>query len=66
VLEFPGIRGARLTGAGWGGCAIATGDPQALSAVSGPLEASYAQKFPHVPRSWIVRPADGARIEDEP
>lgn len=63
VLEYPGIRGARLTGAGWGGCAIATGDPQALSAATGPLEASYARMFPHVARSWIVRPADGARIE---
>jgi galactokinase len=64
VLEYPGIRGARLTGAGWGGCAIATGDPQALSAAARPLEASYVRKFPHVARSWMVRPADGARIED--
>jgi galactokinase len=63
VLKFPGIRGARLTGAGWGGCAIATGEAEALSAVVAPLEASYGRQFPHQPRSWIVRPASGARIE---
>jgi galactokinase len=64
VLELPGIRGARLTGAGWGGCAIATGEPEALSAVVAPVEAAYAKQFPHQARSWIVRPAHGTQIEE--
>ena len=41
-----GVRGARLTGAGWGGCAIATGEPDALSALAGPLEHEYARTVP--------------------
>jgi hypothetical protein len=28
-----------------------------------PLEAAYANEFPHHARSWVVRPAGGARIE---
>jgi galactokinase len=63
ALALPGVRGARLTGAGWGGCAIATGDVDALSAAATPLAASYARQFPHSARSWVVRPAGGARIE---
>ncbi len=43
-----GITGARLTGAGWGGCAIAVGNPQALATFGG---------------GWITHAAAGARIE---
>jgi galactokinase len=64
ALAFPGVRGARLTGAGWGGCAIATGEADALSAAAAPLEAAYAREFPHHARSWVVRAAGGARIEE--
>ena len=43
-----GITGARLTGAGWGGCAIAVGNPRALSTLGA---------------GWITHAAAGARIE---
>jgi galactokinase len=43
-----GITGARLTGAGWGGCAIAVGNPSALATLGA---------------GWITHAAAGARIE---
>jgi galactokinase len=43
-----GVSGARLTGAGWGGCAIAVGNPQALATLG---------------TGWITHAAAGARIE---
>jgi galactokinase len=43
-----GVTGARLTGAGWGGCAIAIGNPRALATLGG---------------GWITHAAAGARIE---
>lgn len=47
---IPGVYGARLTGAGFGGCVVALSERGAISdpnALSG--------------RGWIVHPADGAR-----
>jgi galactokinase len=43
-----GVTGARLTGAGWGGCAIAVGAPRALA------QLGYG---------WITHASAGARIE---
>jgi galactokinase len=64
ATAWPGIRGARLTGAGWGGCAIATGESDALAAMAEPVTAAYARRFGRPGRSWLVRPVGGARIED--
>lgn len=48
--ENEGVLGARLTGAGMGGCAVALTRPGALGEVLG--------QRPH----WVVRPSDGARL----
>lgn len=49
LRSVPGVHGARLTGAGFGGCVVALCERGALEG--------------HRPdRSWVVRPAEGARV----
>jgi galactokinase len=66
ALREDGVRGARLTGAGWGGCAIAIGAHDALVAAAARLTPTYQQAFGLEPRAWISRAASGARVDLEP
>jgi galactokinase len=59
-----GVTGARLTGAGWGGCAIAVGDLDALAAAAEEVSSSYESRFGRQPGTWLTRAGSGARIED--
>ena len=63
MRQSEGISGARLTGAGWGGCAIAVGSKEALGAVRDKTAAAYEAKFGLQPRIWLTFAGDGARIE---
>jgi len=63
AMRQPGVNGARLTGAGWGGCAIAFGSREALLALEEALPASFQQAIGHAPRTWLVTADDGARVE---
>lgn len=58
-----GVRGARLTGAGWGGCVIVVGDEGALTAAAPVLARDYRARFGLVPRLWLSSAAAGARAE---
>lgn len=49
ALERPGVRGARITGAGFGGCIVVLADPIADLGELGTDR-------------WQVRPSDGARV----
>jgi galactokinase len=66
AMRYEGIRGARLTGAGWGGCAIAVGSLDALDAASAPIAVDYARVFARQPQVWLSRASDGVRVDVAP
>jgi galactokinase len=67
VVDFAsgadGIDGARMTGAGWGGCAIAVGAEDALRALASAIVAPYEQRWKRRPRTWLTHASEGARLD---
>lgn len=63
AMDTPGVDGARLTGAGWGGCAIAVGEPMALDTLAATIAAEYPTRWGHAARTWRTRASDGAKID---
>ena len=61
--EVPGCYGARLTGAGFGGCAIALAHVEAVDALSARLVERYTDVFTREPAVYIVYPAEGVAAQ---
>lgn len=59
----PGCYGARMTGAGFGGCAVALVEPGAVEAFSEAVTATYRQNTGLEARIYACQPAAGASLE---
>jgi galactokinase len=63
VRRVPGVYGARLTGAGFGGCVVAVGEKDSASAIEAAVRARYDPKYGVVAPVWSVRPSAGAEVK---
>lgn len=64
AVEVPGCYGARLTGAGFGGCAIALAAEDAVPALQQHVGAAYQAQFAQAPHIYVTHAANGvAAIE---
>ncbi|TAJ03057.1 MAG: galactokinase [Planctomycetota bacterium] len=61
ACALDGVYGARLTGAGFGGCVVVLLHPRASAALAPALEAEFARRFGRVPRVTIYASSDGPR-----
>ncbi len=58
--SVPGCLGARLTGAGFGGCTVNLVEQRAVPAVVAAIERDYPARTGRTPRVYICRAVDGA------
>jgi galactokinase len=63
LRNVPGTVGARLTGAGFGGCVIALIRDNAVETAVAAVKANYPTRFPASSpvSAWPIRPSDGAK-----
>ena len=65
-LVAAGSLGARLTGAGFGGCVVAACDPDTVDAVAAAAVAGYRQRTGLEPTAFVCRAVDGAHRFEPP
>lgn len=58
----PGCYGARMTGAGFGGCAVAVIEAQAADQFVAAVTAAYQKRTGHVPAVYVCRATNGAEV----
>ena len=59
-----GIFGCRLTGGGFGGCAVALITAAMKESIASRMRATYMQQFGIEPTMFVSRPATGAAVEE--
>lgn len=62
--DFEGVKGARLTGAGMGGCAIVLLEKKTVQGYSRQLSGLYEERFGRKPEFYEVQPVNGAFYEN--
>jgi galactokinase len=62
MRSAPGCYGARLTGAGFGGCAVALVEPGAEQAMADAIYEQYPKATNIWPEVYTTRASDGARV----
>jgi galactokinase len=63
AMQQPGCHGARLTGAGFGGCAIALVEEGSVERVMSSVEAGYEQAFGRQTTAFVCAASSGAKLE---
>jgi galactokinase len=58
--QFPGVAGARLTGAGWGGCVLVLVEADAIDSLSVEIAGAYQSAFSRQPGIFLCQAAPGA------
>jgi galactokinase len=64
AISMPYCHGARLTGAGFGGCTVNLVDEAAVGSFSGAVESGYNARTGRKAQTYVFEPSAGARLID--